>query len=247
MKKRTSVRAKTTPGTYRQRGYKRTGASFAAAQAARRQIIPLSRGGAELKYFDAVKTDTAIGSSWTGGEYDPAANCLGVPTQGNGASSRVGTKITVKSLQVQGRVWRALGSDQADSRTPTLVQIALVMDTQTNGTQLNAEDVYTATDPEVPGYRVIANTSRFKVLRTQTFNMQDVSAFNDAAATGSIVGNAYCFQWFIKMNQLINFIDSAGAGAVADIKDVSFHMIGCCSGTANVDRLEYNFRMRYLD
>lgn len=200
--------------------------------------------GVENKYFDADKSAAQLVTSWAGAEFDPAANCVGVPTQGSGASNREGTRILVKSLQVVGFVQRYLGQDQADMRSASVVQVALVMDTQTNGVQLNAEDVYTAST--CPGTRVMANTSRYKVLRTQCFDMYDTAAGTDGANTNSVIGNGYHFAWFIKLNQAVNFIDGAGAGAVADIKDVSFHIIARTSASTSADYLQYHFRMRFV-
>lgn len=201
--------------------------------------------GVETKYFDAVKTGTVILATWTNAEQDPAANCLGVPTQGSGMQNRDGSRILVKSLAVQGRVYRLRQSDLNDVPYSSCVQVALVMDTQTNGAQLSAEDVYVATDPETPGRRVIANTQRFKVLRQQCFDAYTTAAFNDAAATGTTNGTSHYFQWFVKMNHAMNFIDGVGAGSVADIKDCSFHVIAC-STQDTVDYLEYNFRMKFV-
>lgn len=202
--------------------------------------------GVELKTFDTVKTGNSIVAAWAGAEADPAAGCLGVPTQGNGNSNRDGTKIVVKSLQVQGYLYRGLASDQNDVRYPALVQVSLVMDTQSNGAQLNAEDVYVDTSPIVPARRVIANTSRFKVLRTETFCIQDSIAFNDGAATGSLSSNMYQFNWYVKMNQVMNFVNSAGGGTVADIKDVSFHVIAGGTTYSTTVTMDYNFRMRFI-
>lgn len=201
--------------------------------------------GVETKYFDAVKAGTVVNSSWTTGELDPAANCLGVPVQGNGTQNRDGSRILVKNLSVQGRVYRLRQSDLDDIPFSSCIQVSLVMDTQTNGAQLSAEDVYVATDPETPGRRVIANTQRFKVLRTQCFDNYCVASMADGANTASTNGMSHHFQWFINLNQPMNFIDGAGAGSVADIKDVSFHIIAC-STQATVDYLEYNFRMKFI-
>lgn len=206
--------------------------------------------GLEYKFVDNAVTETAILATWTGGEVDPAGgvNCIGACVQGTGESQRDGSRIVVKSIQIQGYVRRIMQSDQADSRHPNLIQVSLVMDTQSNGTQLSAEDVFTVgTEPEVPGRRVVANTPRFKVLKTWLCNMQDVSAFNDAAATGSITGNLVPFSCYIKMDQVVNFVAGAGAGTIADFRDVSFHMIaaGTQAGGA-ADFISYNSRVRFM-
>jgi len=76
------------------------------------------------------------------------------------------------------------------------------MDKQSNGVQLSAEDVYVSgTEPENPGRRVVANSSRFKILKTWLISMHDTCAFNDAAATGSVAGNVIPFSCYLKMNQ----------------------------------------------
>lgn len=201
---------------------------------------------AEKKFVDQVKVSFSPNNTWTGGEHDPAANCIGACVQGDGESNRDGTKIVVKSVQVQGTVARTRQSDQADVRKPSLVQVALVMDMQTNGAQLSAEDVYVDTGPTIPGRRVLNNTSRFKVLRTQVFRMFDTAAGTDGANTQTVTGNCYAFRWFIPMTQVINFVAGAGAGTVADFKDVSFHIIACTTGTGGEDTIEYNSRVRFV-
>lgn len=253
MRTRKSVKQTDPPGTYRERGYKKRrtdyGAKVVALRSAPVPRLNVRTGGLlgmELKYFDAHKPFVVTTNTWAGGELDPAANCLGCPTQGSGASNRDGSRIVVKSIQINGTVQRYVGQDKADTRAGSVVQLALVMDTQANGATLNAEDVYSATDPEVPAQRVIANTSRFKVLRTQCFSLYDTCAFSDGANTGSVTGNCHHFTWYIRMNQVMNFIDGAGAGNIADIKDVAFHMIGCSESATSADYITYNFRMRYI-
>lgn len=171
-------------------------------------------------------------------------NCIGACIQGSGESQRDGSKIIVKSIHIQGSVERPIAQDAADARFPNLIQIALVMDTQTNGTQLNAEDVYVATDPEVPARRVIANTSRFKVLKTWLITMKDTVMGTDGANTNTIGGEIAPFSCYLKMEQPVNFVAGAGAGTIADFRDVSFHMIVC--GSRALDNITYNSRVRFV-
>jgi len=199
----------------------------------------------ERKFVDQVKTSTALNNTWTGAEVDPA-QAIGSCVQGDGESNRDGTKIVVKSVQMQGTVARTRQSDQADVRKPTLVQVALVMDMQTNGAQLNAEDVFVDTGPIIPARHVLNNTSRFRVLRTQVFRMFDTAAGTDGANTNTVTGNCYSFRWWVPMTQVVNFVAGAGAGTIADFKDVSFHIIAASTGTGSEDTLEYNSRVRFI-
>lgn len=202
----------------------------------------------EKKFVDQVKAAAVVNNTWAGGEHDPvgAVNCLGACVQGSSESTRDGTRIVVKSIEVCGIITRPKASDQADTRAGNAVQVSLVMDTQSNGAQLNAEDVYTDTTPCVPGKRVVANASRFKVLKTGIFWMSDTSAGTDGANTQTLGGMVRTFKWYVKQNQVVNFVAGAGAGTIADFKDVSYHIIACGTDVAAIDTLQYHSRVRFV-
>jgi len=203
--------------------------------------------GLEYKYVDQDLSDASITGTWTGGEIDPAAaNCIGACVQGSGESQRDGSRIVVKSIQVSGFVYRDQLSDQADARPGQLVQISLVMDKQSNGVQLNAEDVFSTAGPDVPGRRVVANSSRFKVLKTWLISLHDTSAGTDGANTQTLGGMTVPFSCYLKLNQVVNFVAGAGAGTVADMKDVSFHLIAAADGVVASDYISYSTRIRFI-
>jgi len=120
------------------------------------------------------------------------------------------------------------------------------MDRQSNGVQLSAEDVYGTNDPEVPGRRVVANSSRFKILKTWLIELHDTVAMTDGAATASIGGMIVPFGAYLKLNQQVNFVAGAGAGTIADFRDVSFHMIACQMNNQADDLVSYTSRVRFL-
>lgn len=203
--------------------------------------------GLEYKFIDQVVADSAIANTWTGAEVDPAvANCIGACVQGTSESQRDGSRIMVKSIQIQGYVERASNQDQADCRLGNIIHVALVMDRQTNGVQLSAEEVFGTTDPEVPGRRVVANTTRFRVLKSWVLTVHDTSAGTDGANTQTLGGMIVPFRCFIKMNQPVTFVAGAGAGTVADFRDVSFHMIACKMNNEATDTISYNSRVRFV-
>jgi len=204
--------------------------------------------GVENKFVDQILAPTVFTATWTSGELDPVGgvNCIGACVQGSGESQRDGTRIVVKSIQIQGYVSRTVAQDQPDCRTNSVIQLSLVMDRQSNGVQLSAEDVYGLTDPEVPGRRVVANQARFKVLKTWLFTLNDTASFNDGAATASIAGMSKTFSCYLKMNQVVNFVAGAGGGTIADFRDVSFHMIGCSNVALATETVTYNSRVRFI-
>lgn len=223
-----------------------------AAIAARRTpmvLMPAMRrrglsAGVELKCVDQHYAAAAMGSTWVGAEIDPAANCIGACVQGTGLANRDGQRVVVKSIMIDGYVYRSTTSDAPDVRNGSIVAIALVQDCQTNAAQLNAEDVYSVDGTDALCRRVIEYSTRFKVLKKWVIPMSDTCAFNDAAATGSVNGASKRFHCYLKLNVPVTFISGAGAGTIADIRDNSFHMIACSTGT--VDSIAYNCRTRFV-
>lgn len=204
--------------------------------------------GVETKYFDLDRSSAAISSSWAGGEIDPIADlCLFAPEQGSTVSERDGNKVVVRGIQIHGYVQRARTSDQADVHNNNLIQIALVMDKQTNGVQLNAEDVYSTISPEVPGTRVIENMNRFRVLKTWTVQLSDCNIMTDGVGTASISGECISFSCHLRCNYPVNFVSSpAPAGDVTDCKDVSFHLIACAEQNIAADTISYTSRIKFV-
>jgi len=204
--------------------------------------------GLEYKFIDQSYGPTAIANSWNGGEADPAAgvNVIGPCVQGSGESQRDGSRVLFKSVHIQGYIVRPIASDQADGRAGNLFQISLVLDTQSNGTQLNAEDVYGTTEPEIPGRRVVANSSRFKVLATRMISTQDPAMGTDGANTNTISGMMVPFQIYKKLNLQVDFVAGAGAGTIADFRNNSLHVIACSFNGALAETLSYNSRVRFV-
>lgn len=199
----------------------------------------------EKKWIDETKAAGDVSQN-TWARVDPAGNGLCQCVQGVTENQRDGTKIIVKSIEICGEVYRDQTHDQADMRDGNSVQVSLVMDTQTNGAALVANNVYVDTGQVVPGRRVVAGASRYKILRSQTFQLQDVSSGTDGANTNSLGGMRCVFKWFVTMQQVMNFVGGAGAGNIADCKDYSFHMlVGSTSVTAG-DHISYTARTRFV-
>lgn len=198
--------------------------------------------GIELKFVDTTRASTVIATTWAGAECDPAANTLCAPTQGTGESNRDGRRITIKSVQINGQILRNVGSDQADARGTTVVTVAVVLDTQTNGAQLNAEDVYADANNNHLTFRNLEYNTRFRVLWKRMFTIGDNVAFTDGVNTGSVGGQSKFFKIYKRLNVPVTF--TANAGSVADIADNSFHVIAC-AGASNC-YMQYEARCRFV-
>lgn len=206
--------------------------------------------GVELKFYDLSYTaDIAAPDDSTGAEADPATVlCLSAPGQGDGASERIGRSIQAHSIAVEGIVRQTNIATGSTSIKPRVVFVALVLDTQTNGAQLNSEDVYT--NPlgnaitSVCCMRNISERGRFRVLAVKRLSLTPVGTWNGTNVT-AYYPERY-FRFYRKLNGMeINFKSGGNAG-VANVTDRSLHVL-CFSTDASADApsLYYNSRFRY--
>lgn len=194
-------------------------------------------------FIDNFKTSTAMSDSWLGGELDPVANTLCAPIKGSGSSNREGDKILITDICIKGIVKLATKSEQQDVGTSQAYRILLVLDTQTNGSQLNADNVMTSTNPEVFSFRDLDYARRFQILISWEGELNWKTSFTDNANTGSVGGGSQRFACNLKCQIPVDF--KANNGDVGDIVDNSLHIIGCTESEDTV-YIQYVSRVRFL-
>lgn len=228
----------------RRRVVRKTGAQRSKARArttvAKRAVRTLGRPsianirtggfqGIENKFKDLSRTLVAIGTVWT--RLDPAVElCIGGTDEGTGPSDRVGRVYTINQLMVTGMLQRV--SSEVDTAPPfdAIIRLVLVWDTQTNGAQLTAADLFASSGVvnEVFAYRNLQFTHRFIVLVDKIFTIGKIP-FNNIANNLFAYGSAqrqFRLQKTFTKNPVK--IRCSGTGdTVADIQDNSFHLIGC--------------------
>lgn len=252
--KRRSYSGMRYPGSKRKRtksvaGYTpRVRLAHAMAGKRRRLLNQRTAGllGVEVKYFDTTYTN-AMSQTLAGAEAETATYGLFCPQQGDSATTRDGNKVMIKKIMLRGAVLKSVGSDAADMRQGSSVMIAVVLDKQTNGTQLSAEDVFddtvAANAEEAFAFRKISTSPRFEILARRMLALSDTTAGTDGANTNSIGGGVRNFEIMINKPIMINF--SANAGAIGDLSANSIHVIGVCS-TGSDMILHYNSRVRFV-
>lgn len=213
--------------------------------------------GMEVHYFDSALLSTALASNTAGagGELDPSSipiagiNCLFAPIKGTGPTNRIGDEVFIKDLYMRGTVTLISYKDAANAAPSADVFLAVILDTQTNGAQLNSEDVYVnpggsnATGTSV--FRNLQNRKRFRVLKVirMCLNHGGVgsnTAPQTAFGAGEIKQN---FELFVKVGKRVNFVGNAGT--IADISDNSLHLIGWDDTTGATTNINYNARVRF--
>lgn len=208
----------------------------------------------EVKYLDTSLAVTIQGEGATifaGMEADPATVlCLSAPAQGNGPTDRDGQVIVVTGLHLTGIV-RRVAQNTFNVPQPSIVRVWVILDTQTNGAQLNSEDVFVNTlnnDQTVATpLRNMLFGRRFKVLATRTFVMPANTFQLEEGPLHYQNGSIHPINIMLKKLRIpVRF--NASAAGVASVVDNSIHVIACHNdaGTVSTFGLHYNARVRFV-
>lgn len=224
-----------------------------------RRVLNGSTGGyvgLEKKFFDTERSIAITApSDATGGEADPTTLlCLNCPAQGDGESQRDGRQINMTSIQVKGMVSIAAQADQTAGDVIPDIMIALVLDKQTNGAQLNSEDVYEnpsgfATLASQP-FRNLENTQRFRVLKTVHVTAAELAGAIQPVYDGTNIeqqGATVPFSMYVNLKGMkVNFLSGQTTSVIDAIADNSLHVIAYASNTSATPFLLYNSRLRFV-
>lgn len=208
----------------------------------------------ETKYFDTFKSagTLAVGTDWTGSELDPATlNTLFCPGVGAGVDQRIGRKVYVHKLSVNGCIIFGVQANLTALDDMPFVRLALVQDTQSNGVQMQGEQVFAPADPTntlTPlAFQTVANFGKFKVLKDKFIQCPMVTTSYDGT---NMESNGYVvpFKWTIKFkNPVCVKFNSTGGSTIADIVDNSWHIIGTAVNGGINASLHYNARTYYRE
>lgn len=209
----------------------------------------------ERKYFESIRTGTFLLQStttWAGAELDPASlNCLFAPVQGDDIFHRQGRKVQVLQIKLSGQMGVPPQDGQITGDIASIIRLHLVQDQQSNGAQLNAEDVFGAAVAGEPTdmFQNTAFFGRFRVLKSIKFIMQNPNFIEHTAAASVIQqGLAFIFKMNIKFKKpVIVHYNSTNGGSVSDVIDNSFHLIGLCSSNELSPAIAYRCRTTFID
>jgi len=208
--------------------------------------------GIEKKFLDTAKgvTTVAATAALTGGEYDPVAGstgCLSCPATGDTEQSRDGKRIVIDSLILKGQLSLPQNDTLADPIAPGKVFVAVVLDTQTNGAQMNSEDCFknfsAAAYLNSSPTKNLLFGNRFRILKSQVFDLTP-PGFTGTTATYGHNGVQRNFDWYIPFKGGLPVNMNAGTTAdVANVIDNSIHVIAFAD--VGNTTIQYNGRIRF--
>ncbi len=211
------------------------------------QIANLRIGGfmgIENKFADFELAATTISQAWAGGELDDGtALAVSAVAQGDGESNRDGRKMEILSVHIKGLLrliqQEAVGNPTANA----VIRLILVLDKQTNGAQLNAEDVVTVTTVDVNAWRNLQNSQRFRILKDERFNLQTLVMTTFQVNDFSTCQQETPFEFHVVFKKPIVVNHTGTTAVVASIADNSIHLIGVSSNATS--QITYVSRVRF--
>ena len=234
------------------------GAALAAAAAAGAAAATSGSGrmnmrtggylGLEKKFVD-YEYDAAVSSALAGSEADPAGGALSAISQGDGESSRDGRRCTLLSVHVQGflELPRLAGTALSDGAR---VKLVLLHDKQTNGAQVNAEDVFvdpTNTELDSCTFRNLQYQKRFAVLGMKVVDL-NLTAGAGNGTTNDTSNTMRSFELHHEFKKPVIVEHSGTTANVSAITDNSVHLLAVSTNfsTSPIVQLRYYSRVRFI-
>lgn len=176
------------------------------------------------------------------GEIPATGQLLTGIVQGTTVSTRVGNKITLSSIQIEGTATYVPG---AGAQMGTMVIVKLVFDKQCNGAVAtitgDANSIFTTGDLSI-ALRDLDNQERFEVLKTWKW------PFNATAGVSTAYSNqVQDFSCYKKLkNREIHY--GASAGAITDLRSGNLFLVAGTDGAGDdATACEATGRINYYD
>lgn len=188
----------------------------------------------EVKYFDTTKAATALASAGA-----IANSSLLLIQEGNTESTRVGNKITVKSVMVRGQL---IMSSQADATaTSQTFRIIVYLDKQCNGATAGVTDILQSAS--FLAFNNLDQSDRFITLAEEFCTLDQPGAAPSGAAYVFGESNKVFFLKK-KLNLPVKF--KGNAGTIADLASANIGVL-VIGSTDALGFYEYVARVRYTD
>ncbi len=193
--------------------------------------------GTELKFLDTAKGATT--TSATGAIFDESLNII---VQDTGESERVGRKVVIEAIHMEGIVKIPTTATAAD--TSDYVRIIVYLDKQTNGLAATVTGILeTAT---VLSFNNLANKSRFLTLMDHRVSISCTAGSGRGTTDTLSYGEGQeHFSWHKRCKIPIEYDNSATTGAITTQRSNNIGVL-VISGEARAS-VAYNVRIRFSD
>lgn len=202
----------------------------------------------ERKYFDSYNSTflAQANANWDTTVKDPATlNTLFAPTTGNDISNREARNVYVHTIRIKG--YLRISGDLSTVNLPKCptVRIILVIDKQTNGTQMTGNNLMaSSTGDSILAFVNTANFGRFEILKDKMIQLDfPISAVSATNTSFPNTQRYFKIKHTFKTPLRINFNSNDG-GTVADIVDNSFHIVAAKTEAPGV-AMVYNCRVGF--
>ncbi len=222
--------------------FRQTGLTFVARVPKRARVAarPM-RGrraafGGELKFFDTIKTVGAVAEAGT-----VLNNCLNIIPQGTTEEERVGRKVVIRKIDVNGIVKLPATTTQANGSDS--VRLVLYVDKQTNGLAATIAQLFE--DTEINSFLQLANSGRFRILKDWKHSLSASAASGNGTTDESFEAQKH-FSWkFSGLSIPIEWDNVATTGALTTVRSNNVGIMGFSeSGQMTV---QYICRLRFND
>lgn len=190
---------------------------------------------AEWKFFELFASGTA---SITGVIIQASHNEV---VQGTGPRERLGRKITIRSLQVQGSF--QLPTTLIVAHMAQRIRIVFYIDTATNGSARVVSEMLSGPPTSIFAFRELSNEPRIPFIYDEQFDVPVWAVHS----TGTSIPTTTGFEFDCELNLPIEFDGSAPTGELGTIRT---NNIGCfivCEAGDNPATIAYVSRIRYTD
>lgn len=188
----------------------------------------------ELKFYDTAISQVDITASGT-----VVANTLVDIAGGTGESDRVGRKITVTNIMLQGRFNLPVQTSLGHANS---VKCFIYLDKQCNKAAATYVNIY-GTSPDIYSFKDLENSKRFRILKEVKFSLNQVAAEGNGT-TKSTAEHVRLVDMYHQCNLEITF--ASGTGALNQITQNNIGIMAITSSDAT-DKMNFkgNVRIRY--
>lgn len=221
------------------RGYTQSGTNPGRAQST---VVAGTGGftGVEKKYVDYNKANATLAADDTITKISPLTIlCLNGIVKGSGNSQRIGRKVQLQQLFIQGSV--TMAADAAAANKATYVTVWCVLDKQANKLEAPPGNIFKSfTTEKHLAFKNLEYDDRFIIVKKWTFVLQPT--YGLVGTSSGHVMRKFSLSKKLRIN--VEYTDDLGT--FASINDNSLQMFAVANSNATDIAIEYTSRLRYI-